>query len=71
MEKEAVVNAAVPKIYIVDDDHSICEGVGSLIRSAGFRVEAFGSAQAAWKRVQAERPSCMVLDVELPGPERL
>jgi len=61
------MNAGVPKIYVVDDDPSVCEGVGSLIRSAGLRVEAFGSAREVWNRVQVDPPHCMVLDVELPG----
>ncbi len=32
-------------VYVVDDDVSVCESLGSLIRSAGLRVEAFASAQ--------------------------
>ncbi len=65
-EPEAVV-------FIVDDDESVRESLGSLIRSAGLRVETFASAQeflagARSKTVGAVgAPSCLVLDVHLPG----
>ena len=54
-------------IYLVDDDVSVRESVGSLIRSAGYRAETFASAQEFLTRLQAEVPSCLVLDVQLPG----
>jgi DNA-binding NtrC family response regulator len=54
-------------IYLVDDDVSVRESVGSLIRSAGFRAETFASAQECLAGLQAEQPSCLVLDVQLPG----
>jgi len=41
--------------------------VGSLIRSAGFRAKTFASAQECLAGLQAETPSCLVLDVQLPG----
>ena len=54
-------------VYVVDDDVSMRESVGSLIRSAGLRVETFASAQEFLARPRAEVPSCLVLDVKLPG----
>jgi len=54
-------------VYVVDDDASVREAVGSLIRSAGFRVRAFESAQEFLASQRAEVPSCLVLDVHLPG----
>jgi DNA-binding NtrC family response regulator len=54
-------------IYLVDDDISVRESVGSLIRSAGFRAKTFASAQECLASLQAEVPSCLVLDVQLPG----
>jgi FixJ family two-component response regulator len=59
-EPEAVV-------AIVDDDPSVREGLGSLIRSAGWGVEAFASAQEFLARPRAETPSCLILDLQLPG----
>jgi len=54
-------------IAIVDDDPSVREGLSSLIRSAGLRVETFVSAQEFLDRPVAEAPSCLVLDLQLPG----
>jgi DNA-binding NtrC family response regulator len=54
-------------IYVVDDDASVREALGSLIRSAGLRVETFASAQEFLARPRADVPSCLVLDVQLPG----
>jgi DNA-binding NtrC family response regulator len=59
-------NTGLP-IYVVDDDVSVREGLESLIRSAGLRAETFASAQEFLARPQSEVPSCLVLDVEMPG----
>ena len=54
-------------IAIVDDDLSVREGLQSLIRSAGWRTETFASAQEFLTRPRAEVPSCLILDLQLPG----
>jgi FixJ family two-component response regulator len=54
-------------IAIVDDDASVREGLHSLIRSAGWRVETFVSAQEFLGRLGSEAPSCVILDLQLPG----
>jgi FixJ family two-component response regulator len=54
-------------IAIVDDDPSVREGLSSLIRSAGLQIETFASAQEFLARPGAEAPSCLVLDLQLPG----
>ena len=54
-------------IFVVDDDVSVREALESLIRSAGFRVETFASARKFLARGRANVPSCLVLDVRLPG----
>ena len=54
-------------IAIVDDDPSVREGLSSLIRSAGLQAESFASAQEFLARPGAEAPSCLVLDLQLPG----
>src|SRR4051794_6138858 len=60
---------AEPKaiVFVVDDDVSVREALGSLIRSAGLRVETFASAQEFLACPRADVPSCLVLDVRLPG----
>lgn len=54
-------------VLVVDDDVSVREALGSLVRSAGLRVETFASAQEFLARPRADAPSCLVLDVRLPG----
>jgi FixJ family two-component response regulator len=54
-------------IAIVDDDLSAREGLSSLIRSAGLRVETFASADEFLARPAGETPSCLVLDLQMPG----
>jgi FixJ family two-component response regulator len=51
---------------VVDDDASVREALGRLIRSAGLKVEAFASAEAFLARPRADGPACLVLDVRLP-----
>jgi FixJ family two-component response regulator len=54
-------------VYVVDDDASVRRALDSLIRSAGFGVETFASAQEFLASKPAASPACLVLDVSLPG----
>lgn len=54
-------------VLVVDDDVSVREALASLIRSAGLRVETFASAREFLAHQRADLPSCLVLDVRLPG----
>lgn len=54
-------------VYVVDDDASVREATSSLIRSIGLEVAAFASADAFLAQPLTDRPSCLVLDVRLPG----
>jgi FixJ family two-component response regulator len=56
-----------PVIFVVDDDLSVREGLTSLFRSVGLSVETFGSAQEFLTCQRPDVPSCLVLDVRLPG----
>lgn len=60
-----------PIVAIVDDDPSVREGLHSLVRSAGWRAETFASAQEFLERRGSEAPSCLVLDLQLPGASGL
>jgi FixJ family two-component response regulator len=55
-----------PVIFIVDDDVSVREGLGSLMRSAGWRVVLFASAREFLDHPPVDAPSCVVLDLQLP-----
>jgi len=54
-------------VFVVDDDASMRESLQNLLRSVGLRVEAFTSAQEFLRSTRPEMPSCLVLDVRLPG----
>ena len=54
-------------IAIVDDDRSVREGLSSLFRSVGWGVETFASAREFLTHSGAEPPTCVVLDLQLPG----
>ncbi len=54
-------------VYVVDDDPSAREGVAGLIRSAGLMTKTFASAEEFLAAPRPKMPSCLVLDVSLPG----
>jgi FixJ family two-component response regulator len=56
-----------PVIYIVDDDPSVARALSRVFRVAGFRQEAFATAQDFLNQECLESPSCLLLDVQLPG----
>jgi FixJ family two-component response regulator len=58
---------ATPMVFVVDDDVSVRESLESLIRCAGWAPETFASAQEFLARPRVRAPSCLVLDVSLPG----
>jgi len=58
---------AIPVVFVVDDDVSVRESLEMLLRFAGWHVELFASAQEFLARPRPEAPSCLVLDVNLPG----
>ena len=57
----------IAAVRVVDDDTSVREALGGLLRSAGFAVETFASAQEFLARPPSDLPGCLVLDVRLPG----
>jgi FixJ family two-component response regulator len=54
-------------VFVVDDDAPTRESLRNLIRSVGLRVELFSSAQEFLESNRPDVPSCLVLDVRLPG----
>src|SRR5262245_51707989 len=58
----------MPTVLLIDDDASVRKALTRLIKSAGYRVQAFASATdflECW--VATEEPACLVLDVRMPG----
>src|SRR2546422_6985751 len=58
---------ATPIVFVVDDDISVRESLELLIRSEGWQPETFASAQEFLAHPRMLVPSCLVLDVSLPG----
>ena len=56
-----------PIVFVVDDDPSVCRSLARLLHSAGFLVETFPSAQDFLRREPPESPSCLILDIRMPG----
>jgi FixJ family two-component response regulator len=58
--------AAVPTVYIVDDDGGVRRAVQDLVESVGLRAESFATGQEFLNKKRTSDPSCLVLDVRLP-----
>ena len=58
---------ATPLICVVDDDQSVRESLARLIRSVGFGVQVFGSAEEYLSARQARQADCLILDIRMPG----
>jgi FixJ family two-component response regulator len=56
-----------PIVFVVDDDVSVRESLELLIQCVGWQVESFASAQEFLARPRAPAPTCLILDVSLPG----
>ena len=65
--KASTPSQATPVVFVVDDDVSVRESLELLIRFAGWQPETFESAQEFLSRPRVLVPSCLILDVALPG----
>src|SRR5258708_9945972 len=54
-------------VFVVDDDPSVRASIQGLLKSASLRSESFGTAEEFLRRKRPDGPSCLVLDVSLPG----
>jgi FixJ family two-component response regulator len=57
----------VPAVFIVDDDIDVRESIQELLESVGLHSKSFGTAQEFLTSPRGEGPSCLILDVRLPG----
>ncbi len=55
------------KIYIVDDDESVCRALRVLLTTFGFEVKTFNSGDSFFDAVPNDEPGCLVLDIHMPG----
>ena len=61
------MSKAIPNISIVDDDESLREAMKSLLRSMGYNVFTFGSANKFLESEQVHNSSCLITDLHMPG----
>src|SRR5467141_2843592 len=59
--------ADAPTVFVIDDDAGIRASIEGLLKSVGLRSESFGTAQDFLRSKRPDGPSCLVLDVRLPG----
>jgi len=59
-------SAAVPTVFIVDDDRGMRQAIQDLVESVGLRAESFATGEEFLRRQRSGNPSCLVLDVRLP-----
>jgi FixJ family two-component response regulator len=59
--------ADAPTVFIIDDDANVRASIAGLLKSVGLRSESFGTAPEFLSRTRSDGPSCLVLDVRLPG----
>ena len=59
-------SAAVPTVFIIDDDRGMRQSIQDLVESVGLRAESFATGGEFLKRKPTNDPSCLVLDVRLP-----
>ncbi|MFA5117426.1 MAG: response regulator [Candidatus Omnitrophota bacterium] len=55
------------KIFIVDDDGSVCRALKTLLMTFEFDVKTFNSAESFFNAVPNDEPGCLVLDIHMPG----
>ena len=56
-----------PTVFVIDDDASVRDAIKGVLRSVGLRAETFASTQDFLRKWPPDGPSCLVLDVRLPG----
>ncbi|QEN87596.1 response regulator transcription factor [Labrys sp. KNU-23] len=61
----------IATVYVVDDDPMVRGGLDSLLRSVGYRVRCFASPREFIQHPRTQGPSCLVLDVRMPGQSGL
>ena len=59
--------AGAPTVFVIDDDAGMRAAIEGLLKSVGLRSESFGKAQDFLRSERPDGPSCLVLDVRLPG----
>src|ERR1700681_2807812 len=59
--------AAIPSVFVVDDDDLVRASMQGMLKTVGLRSETFGTPQEFLRSKRPDGPSCLILDVRLPG----
>src|SRR6202142_4254448 len=59
--------AGAPTVFVVDDDDLVRAAIQGMLKSVGLRSETFGTPQEFLRSKRPDGPSCLILDVRLPG----
>ena len=62
-----MTSAGAPTVFIIDDDADVRVSIQGLLKSVGLRSESFESPREFLRSQRSDGPSCLVLDVRLPG----
>jgi FixJ family two-component response regulator len=62
-----MAKAAAPMVFVIDDDDLVCASIQGMLKSVGLASETFQTPQEFLRRKGPDGPSCLVLDVRLPG----
>ncbi len=62
-----MMSPSAPTVFVVDDDPFVRAAIQSMLKSVGLRSETFATPQEFLRSKRADGPSCLVLDVRLPG----
>jgi FixJ family two-component response regulator len=62
-----MTTAAAPMVFVIDDDDLVRAAIQGMLKSVGLRSETFATAPEFLRRNRPDGPSCLVLDVRLPG----
>jgi FixJ family two-component response regulator len=62
-----MTHAVAPTVLVIDDDAAVRTAIVGLLKSVGLRSESFGTAQEFLTSERSDGPSCLVLDIRLPG----
>src|SRR5260370_4305633 len=65
--RDARMTANSPTVFVIDDDDLVRAAIQGMLKSVGLRSETFGAAQEFLRSKRPDGPSCLVLDVRLPG----
>jgi FixJ family two-component response regulator len=62
-----MMTVAVPTVFVIDDDDLVRKSIQGMLKSVGLRSETFGTPQEFLRNKPSDGPSCLILDVRLPG----